>query len=66
VQGFVEWPWDRNRVVVLTHRPIAPRHGETTHEGAIAPLAARLANEGVQRVYLDGGLAQARYERSRT
>ncbi len=57
VYGFAEWPWHGKRVVVLTHRPIAPRHGETTHAGALAPLAARLASEGVQRVYLDGGRA---------
>ena len=41
------------------HPPSAleARHGETVHAGAIAPLAARLAAEGVRRVYLDGGVA---------
>jgi dihydrofolate reductase len=57
VLGFPDWPWAGKRVVVLTHRPIDARHGETTHEGALAPLAARLAAEGVRRVYLDGGVA---------
>jgi len=57
VLGFDDWPYAGKRVVVLTHRPIAPRHGETTYAGALAPLAARLAAEGVQHVYLDGGVA---------
>ena len=57
VLGFDAWPWTGKRVVVLTHRPLTPRHGETTHEGAVAPLVARLAREGVGRVYLDGGVA---------
>jgi dihydrofolate reductase len=55
--GFDAWPWADKRVVVLTHRPIEPRHGETVHAGVLAPLASRLAAEGVQRVYLDGGVA---------
>jgi dihydrofolate reductase len=57
VLAFTEWPYEGKRVIVLTHRPIEPRHGETTHAGALAPLAARLASEGVRRVYLDGGIA---------
>lgn len=57
VLAFPEWPYGEKRVVVLTHRPLAPRHGETTYEGVLAPLAARLAAEGVRRVYLDGGIA---------
>jgi dihydrofolate reductase len=57
VLAFAEWPWTGKRVVVLTHRPIEARHGETAHAGALAPLAARLAAEGVRRVYLDGGIA---------
>ncbi|HKA89818.1 MAG TPA: dihydrofolate reductase family protein [Haliangiales bacterium] len=57
VLGFESWPWTGKRVVVLTHRPLDARHGETTHAGALAPLAARLAAEGCRRVYLDGGVA---------
>lgn len=57
VLGFGEWPYAGKRVVVLTHRPLTPRHGETGHTDALAPLFARLADEGVRRVYLDGGLA---------
>jgi len=55
--AFDSWPWEGKRVVVLTHRPLEARHGEAIHAGALAPLAARLAAEGVRRVYLDGGVA---------
>jgi dihydrofolate reductase len=57
VRAFDAWPWAGKRVVVLTHRPIDARHGETTHEGALGPLVAQLAAEGVGDVYLDGGVA---------
>jgi dihydrofolate reductase len=57
VLGFGAWPWEGRRVVVLTHRPIEARHGESTHEGPLGPLFARLAAEGVGHVYLDGGVA---------
>src|SRR5438874_558269 len=56
VLGFGGWPYRGKRVVVLTHRPIGARHGETTHSGALAPLAEQLAAEGIRRVYLDGGI----------
>lgn len=55
--AFPTWPYQGKRVVVLTHRPIEATHGETTHAGALAPLIARLAEQGVQRIYLDGGRA---------
>lgn len=51
------WPYKGKRVVVLTHRPLEPRHGETTYAGELAPLFARLAAGGAGRVYLDGGIA---------
>lgn len=57
VLSFSDWPYEGKRVVVLTHRPIVPRRGETTHSGALKPLFDRLAAEGVKRVYLDGGVA---------
>jgi dihydrofolate reductase len=57
VLAFPTWPWEDKRVIVLTHRPIQPRHGEVVHAGSLAPLALRLAAEGVNRVYLDGGIA---------
>ncbi len=57
VCAFDAWPFPGKRVVVLTHRPIAARHGETTHQGSLAPLLAELAGEAIERVYLDGGVA---------
>jgi len=56
VLAFPSWPYEGKRVVVLTHRPIDARHGETTHSGALRPLAQRLEREGVKHVYLDGGV----------
>ena len=38
VSAFDDWPYKGKRVVVLTHRPIVAQHGETTHEGSLAPL----------------------------
>ena len=52
VLDFPAWPWDGKRVIVLTHRPIAARHGETTYAGALSPLLATLS---AKCVYLDGG-----------
>ena len=57
VLAFPEWPFDGKRVVVLTHRGIAPHHGERAHAGALAPLLATLHAEGTRHVYLDGGMA---------
>ena len=57
VLGFGEWPFTGKSVVVLTHRPLTPTHGERAHAGALAPLLAELAANGCRRVYLDGGVA---------
>jgi dihydrofolate reductase len=57
VRGFAEWPFAGKRVVVLTHRPLIARHGETAHAGALAPMLADLQAAGVRHVYLDGGQA---------
>lgn len=53
--GFPEWPYAGKRVVVLTHRPIDPRHGEERYDGPLGALAEDLGKAGVQRVYVDGG-----------
>ena len=55
VLGFSSWPYVGKRVVVLTHRPAAPRHGEEFFEGDPAALVGRLARDGARRVYVDGG-----------
>jgi len=57
VLSFEKWMYGKRRVVVLTHRPIDAKHGETTHEGTLAPLFARLGDDGIKHVYLDGGRA---------
>ncbi len=57
VLAFPAWPYEGKRVVVLTHRPLQPVRGETTHAGALKPLFARLAAEGAKCIYLDGGVA---------
>jgi dihydrofolate reductase len=57
VCGLPIWPWQNKRVIVLTHRPLDAKHGETTYAGALAPLLQRLEHEGARQVYLDGGVA---------
>ncbi|PWR23046.1 dihydrofolate reductase family protein [Zavarzinia compransoris] len=56
VAGFEPWPFADKRVVVLSHRPLedAPA-GVARHDGALADLILALGEEGVRRVYLDGG-----------
>lgn len=56
VNAFPEWPYDGKRVIVLTNRPAEPRHGETIAAGDVGALLERLHAEGVQRVYVDGGV----------
>jgi dihydrofolate reductase len=48
-RGFSQWPYDGKRVVVLTHRPEPPEHGEEFYSGDVRGLAL----EG--RAYIDGG-----------
>jgi dihydrofolate reductase len=51
--GFPTWPYAGKRVIVLTHRPVEPRHGEELHAGSPADVLPRLA--GARHVYVDGG-----------
>ncbi|MBB5605938.1 MULTISPECIES: dihydrofolate reductase family protein [unclassified Janthinobacterium] len=55
VLGFEPWPYADKRVVVLSHRDFAPRHGEQRREGSVKAVLAQLAEEGCRHVYLDGG-----------
>ncbi len=64
VLGFAEWPYAGKRVVVLTHRPHAPRHGETFASGAPEEIAATLGAAGVRRVYVDGGATVSAFLRA--
>ena len=55
VLGFEKWPYEDKRCIVVTHAPPAARHGEAFHSGSIEALLDRLSQEGVQRIYVDGG-----------
>lgn len=56
VLGFPEWLYAGKRCIVLTHRPpLASQHGEEFYAGDPEALIERLGQEGVQRVYVDGG-----------
>ena len=55
VLGFDSWPYAGKRVVVLSHRAFAPRHGEQRRAGGVREVLEALAGEGCRHVYLDGG-----------
>lgn len=57
VLGFEDWPFAGKQVTVLTHRPLDALHGESAHDGVLAPLLDDLGLRAVRRVYLDGGIA---------
>jgi len=53
--GFEPWPYAGKRCVVLTNSTRAPQHGEEFFSGSVRELRTRLASEGAERVYVDGG-----------
>lgn len=53
--GFDAWPYEGKRLVVLTHNPPPPRHGEAFFAGSPEELAGALGRDGARRVYVDGG-----------
>lgn len=55
VMGFGAWPFAGKRVRVLTHRSLVPRHGERACGGPLPEVLAKLAAEGAEHVYIDGG-----------
>jgi dihydrofolate reductase len=59
VVSLPEWPFAHKRVVVLTRQKPqpAPRHNETFFGGKLRAILQRLGEEGITRVYLDGGIA---------
>jgi dihydrofolate reductase len=61
VLGFDPWPYDGKRVVVLTHAPPAPRHGETFRTGRPAEVLGALGAEGARRVHVDGGAVVSQF-----
>jgi dihydrofolate reductase len=55
VSAFPEWPYAGKRVYVATRRPRATPNGEIVVAGSPDAMLARLAADGVRRVYVDGG-----------
>ncbi|HEV8550960.1 MAG TPA: GNAT family N-acetyltransferase [Polyangiaceae bacterium] len=55
VLGFDAWPYEGKRVVVVTHEPSPPQHGEHFYNGPPEGLVRRLEHEGLQHAYIDGG-----------
>ena len=54
--GFEAWPYSGKRCIVLTHRPLAPSHGEPEcFGGTVQSLVQHLQGEGVKHLYVDGG-----------
>ena len=57
VSTFNHWLYEGLKVVVLTHRPLVPHHGEEAYDGPLESLLELLAGRGCRHVYLDGGQA---------
>ena len=55
VLGFGEWPYPGKRVVVMTHRPGAARHGERFTGAPLDEVVAEVSRAGARRIYVDGG-----------
>lgn len=55
VSAFPEWFYGDRPVVVLTHRPAAPREHVSFRQGALAQVLRDLWQEGARHIYLDGG-----------
>lgn len=55
VSAFPEWPYGNKPVVVLTHRPAAPREHVSFRQGALAQVLDELWQAGSRHLYLDGG-----------
>ncbi|AYQ38641.1 deaminase [Burkholderia aenigmatica] len=55
VIAFDPWPYAGKRMVVMTRRELASRHGEEPFDGALTTLLGQLAAQGHRHVYLDGG-----------
>lgn len=56
--GFGSWPYGKKPVFVLSSRPLAraPAGARVEHlSGAPGEIMARLAQRGIQHVYVDGG-----------
>jgi len=56
VIAFDPWPYAGKRMVVMTRRELASRHGEEPFDGVLTTLLGQLAEQGHRHVYLDGGM----------
>jgi dihydrofolate reductase len=68
VLGFDSWPYRDKRVVVLSHHPLdlSSARGKVEQMGGPpTEIAARLAAEGVQHAYIDGGITIQGFLRAR-
>jgi dihydrofolate reductase len=67
VLAFEEWPYGDRRVVVLSSRPLdlsKVRGGRAEQmSGAPSQIATKLAADGAQHVYVDGGITVQRFLR---
>jgi dihydrofolate reductase len=65
VLGFAEWPYGRKRVIVLSNRPLdfSNVRGGFVEQmgGSPAEIVSKLAQSGVQHVYVDGGITIQRF-----
>lgn len=65
VIGFPEWPYGGKPVIVLTSRPLqlpaAPPVTVSVSSETPAALTKRLEDEGVRRIYVDGGITIQRF-----
>jgi dihydrofolate reductase len=57
VLSFDSWPYLGKQVVVLTHRSLSSRRGETAQAGLLREVLGWLWGQGSRHVYLDGGQA---------
>ncbi|MFQ2301912.1 dihydrofolate reductase family protein [Aeromonas dhakensis] len=55
VSAFPEWFYGDKPVVVLTHRPAAPREHVSFRQGGLAQVLDELWLAGSRHLYLDGG-----------
>jgi len=55
VLAFPRWPYEGRRVIVLSRREHVSVNGETFWQGELAALLSTLGQQGLRRVYLDGG-----------
>ncbi len=68
VLGFPHWPYGKKRVVVLSSQPLDfsnVREGTIEQmDGPPAEIVSKLANQGVQHIYVDGGITIQRFLRA--